>query len=207
MKINASKPPFFFPRNGGACCAHPRRTAGGEYLKAWLLLIVRLILRGGVGGLILLALNGRPVRIVHHVLVGHGVVHGLGFEIAHLWSPYGYALRKRTGSSGVPSAQDNKKPALRRAVLQSCTSCIGYEVLFHELERLGIDLLSHVLRRSTIGAKVFHGPVRNGMGCCTLARNTKSFKFTKKVKTNYQLKRWSVWILIFIRMHNVVVQI
>mgnify|MGYP006862972615 CR=1 FL=1 len=33
------------------------------------------------------------------------------------------------------------------------------------LTRFGGDLLSHVLRRSTIGAEGFHGRVRDGIGC------------------------------------------
>ena len=33
----------------------------------------------------------------------------------------------------------------------------------------GGDLLSRVLRRSTIGAEGFHGRVRDGIGCCILA--------------------------------------
>ena len=40
----------------------------------------------------------------------------------------------------------------------------------------GNDLLSHTLRCSTIGAKVFHCPVRDGMECYTLAKITRSFK-------------------------------
>ena len=56
----------------------------------------------------------------------------------------------------------------------------GEEVMIfsYGFERLGSDLLSRDLSRSTIGAKVFHGPVRNGMGCFTLAKNTKSSKAT-----------------------------
>ena len=38
---------------------------------------------------------------------------------------------------------------------------------FHVLGRLGGDLLSHALRRSTIGAEGFHGRVRDGIGCLT----------------------------------------
>lgn len=38
----------------------------------------------------------------------------------------------------------------------------------------GGDLLSHVLRRSTIGAEGFHGRVRDGIGCFTLAMTTRS---------------------------------
>ena len=38
----------------------------------------------------------------------------------------------------------------------------------------GGDLLSHVLRRSTIGAEGFHGRVRDGIGCGPLAMTTRS---------------------------------
>jgi hypothetical protein len=42
--------------------------------------------------------------------------------------------------------------------------------------RPGGDLLSRVLRRSTIGAGAFHGRVRNGNGCSHPARTTRSAK-------------------------------
>ena len=41
--------------------------------------------------------------------------------------------------------------------------CVGCFV--SGLGRPGGDLLSRVLRRSTIGAEGFHGRVRNGIGC------------------------------------------
>ena len=44
--------------------------------------------------------------------------------------------------------------------------------------RPGGDLLSHVLRRSTIGAEGFHGRVRDGIGWDTLAITTKPSKRT-----------------------------
>jgi hypothetical protein len=44
------------------------------------------------------------------------------------------------------------------------------------LGRPGGDLLSHALRRSTIGAKGFHGRVRDGIGWDTLAITTKPSK-------------------------------
>jgi hypothetical protein len=37
----------------------------------------------------------------------------------------------------------------------------------------GGDLLSHALRRSTIGAEGFHGRVRDGIGCGPLAMTTR----------------------------------
>ncbi len=40
----------------------------------------------------------------------------------------------------------------------------------------GGDLLSHVLRRSTMGAAGFHGRVRNGVGWGTRAMTTRSSK-------------------------------
>ena len=42
--------------------------------------------------------------------------------------------------------------------------------------RPGSDLLSRVLRRSTIGAGAFHGRVRNGNGCSHPAMTTRSAK-------------------------------
>ena len=42
--------------------------------------------------------------------------------------------------------------------------------------RPGSDLLSRVLRRSTIGAGAFHGRVRNGIGCSRSAMTTRSAK-------------------------------
>ncbi len=50
--------------------------------------------------------------------------------------------------------------------------CIGWA----GLGRPGSDLLFRVLRRSTIGAEHFHGRVRDGIGCCTLAKATRPAK-------------------------------
>ena len=44
------------------------------------------------------------------------------------------------------------------------------------LSRFGGDLLSHVLRRSTIGATALNGRVRNGAGCFARAMTTKPGK-------------------------------
>jgi hypothetical protein len=52
--------------------------------------------------------------------------------------------------------------------------------------RPGSDLLSRVLRRSTIGAGAFHGRVRNGNGCGRPAMTTRSAKrniFEKLVRS------------------------
>ena len=45
--------------------------------------------------------------------------------------------------------------------------------------RPGSDLLSHALRRSTIGAEGFHGRVRDGIGCGSLAIATRSWRPTR----------------------------
>ena len=47
---------------------------------------------------------------------------------------------------------------------------------FSVLCRPGDDLLSHVLRQSTIGAKAFDGRVRDGIGSYHLARATRPAK-------------------------------
>ena len=47
---------------------------------------------------------------------------------------------------------------------------------FAFLSRSGGDLLSHVLRRSTIGATALNGRVRDGIGCFARAMSTRSEK-------------------------------
>ena len=47
---------------------------------------------------------------------------------------------------------------------------------FAFLSRFGGDLLSHVLRRSTIGATALNGRVRDGTGCFARAMTTKPRK-------------------------------
>ena len=51
------------------------------------------------------------------------------------------------------------------------------------LTRFGGDLLSHVLRRSTIGATVLNDRVRDGIGCFTRAMTTKPRKKPFQVNT------------------------
>src|SRR5437867_13081709 len=59
--------------------------------------------------------------------------------------------------------------ALQGAVGWDAKSCRGLTrallVFGVAFGRLGSDLLSRVLRRSTIGAEGFHGRVRDGIGC------------------------------------------
>ena len=42
---------------------------------------------------------------------------------------------------------------------------VATDICLSVLRRPGGDLLSHALRRSTIGAEGFHGRVRDGIGC------------------------------------------
>ena len=59
------------------------------------------------------------------------------------------------------------------------------------LIRFGDDLLSHALRRSTIGATVLNGRVRDGIGCFTGAVITKPRKKRFQVKAVYAFdSRW-----------------
>ena len=51
---------------------------------------------------------------------------------------------------------------------------VDREVLF--IIRSGGDLLSHVLRRSTIGATALNGRVRDGIGCFARAKATRPEK-------------------------------
>jgi hypothetical protein len=59
-------------------------------------------------------------------------------------------------------------------VLASGVARWGFCRVFSLLGGPGGDLLSHALRRSTIGAEGFHGRVRDGIGWDTLAMTTRS---------------------------------
>ena len=58
---------------------------------------------------------------------------------------------------------------------------------FIAFSRPGSDLLSRVLRRSTIGAGVFHGRVRNGNGCSHPAITTRSAKRNNCEKLDFRV--------------------
>ena len=60
-----------------------------------------------------------------------------------------------------------------RAAPPRATRNILKEHLKFVLTKSGSDLLSHVLRRSTIGAAVLNGRVRDGIECFTRAMTTK----------------------------------
>ena len=57
-----------------------------------------------------------------------------------------------------------------------CGGCVIVSERFAFLSRSGGDLLSHVLRRSTIGAAALNGRVRDGIGCFARARATRPGK-------------------------------
>ena len=67
-----------------------------------------------------------------------------------------------------------------RAALPRVRFCrVGWrfrEIIVSRLSRSGGDLLSHVLRRSTIGAAALNGRVRDGIGCFARARATRPGK-------------------------------
>ena len=70
--------------------------------------------------------------------------------------------------------------------------------------RPGSDLLSRVLRRSTIGAGVFHGRVRNGNGWGHPAITTRSTKGNVDVPADCRrsLRSWIFWFIDFVCSHG-----
>ncbi len=68
----------------------------------------------------------------------------------------------------ITIAQCGPEPVLIEMVWE----CIEREIR-RGFTRFGGDLLSHALRRSTIGAKALNGRVRDGTGCFALAMTTK----------------------------------
>ena len=70
-----------------------------------------------------------------------------------------------------PLQEENKKTAPKGGTVVASSERYGLV-----LARFGDDLLSHVLRRSTIGAKALNGRVRDGIVCFALAMITKPRK-------------------------------
>ena len=56
---------------------------------------------------------------------------------------------------------------------------------FYDFCRPGSDLLSRVLRQSTIGAEAFDGRVRDGIGSCHFARATRPAKVREEAKLGF----------------------
>ena len=76
------------------------------------------------------------------------------------------------------------------------------EIHLKGFTRFGSDLLSHALRRSTIGAKALNGRVRDGTGCFALAMTTKPRKtfglpgVQASTRTVYASGSIIVWLLL-----------
>ena len=70
------------------------------------------------------------------------------------------------------------------------------------LARPGSDLLSHALRRSTIGAEGLHGRVRDGIGCFPLAITTRPCKHRTAARGSppVSLSRLPVFVRVRTRM-------
>ena len=62
-----------------------------------------------------------------------------------------------------------------------------------DFRRPGGDLLSHALRRSTIGAEGFHGRVRDGIGCRTLAITTRPAKIRARHQRSERRDQGPEW--------------
>ena len=76
------------------------------------------------------------------------------------------------GQNGFPHRNQVVAPA---GVCPPC-ACPAMCLPRHVFARPGSDLLSHALRRSTIGAEGLHGRVRDGIGCFPLAVTTRPCK-------------------------------
>lgn len=75
----------------------------------------------------------------------------------------------------VPRTSNAPRVISRGAFCVFCMTLFCMERIL-VFTRFGGDLLSHVLRRSTIGAEALNGRVRNGAGCFALAMTTKPRK-------------------------------
>ena len=69
------------------------------------------------------------------------------------------------------------------------------------LFRPGGDLLSHALRRSTIGAEGFHGRVRNGIGCIAPRYGHQTKAKTVHVLARYVYYLWEHFIELLASVH------
>ena len=87
-----------------------------------------------------------------------------------------FAKQNTVGFSGIDLLHHSRKAACMRPFVSALGLCIVERRLCFAFSRPGSDLLSRVLRRSTIGAGVFHGRVRNGNGWGNPAMTTRSAK-------------------------------
>ena len=91
-------------------------------------------------------------------------------------------LRKHKGRLERPFGFGRAECVSRRSspvfylAVKTCGILLTQKPVHIAFSRPGSDLLSRVLRRSTIGAGAFHGRVRNGNGCGHPAITTRSAK-------------------------------
>jgi hypothetical protein len=94
--------------------------------------------------------------------------------MAYLWLR-GQDLNLRPSGYEPDELPGCSTPRQRLGAVGSITTA-SIKRKFSVLGRPGDDLLSHVLRQSTIGAKVFDGRVRDGIGSYHLAKATRPAK-------------------------------
>src|SRR5262249_46624919 len=131
----------------------------GEALQRWRRRLARLAAggpwaRGSVLAILGVAAHGRDI--------GRGA------------APGQLGVNDKKTPIGAAKLPDAKGRRWRAAALQVRGE--GIAMRASPLGRPGNDLLSRVLRRSTIGAGAFHGRVRNGIGCSHPAIITRSAK-------------------------------
>ena len=88
--------------------------------------------------------------------------------------------RRALGKKMSPPKKNTKPPQLNSYGGFVILSIVERYFFYQELIRFGDDLLSHVLRRSTIGATALNGWVRDGTRCFARAMITKPNKFLIK---------------------------
>ena len=102
-------------------------------------------------------------------------------EAMHVYRSYEYASNRVFYQSRMQIYLTRWKRALSDIVWDMyCDRFERYADLV--FSRFGGDLLSHVLRRSTISATALNGRVRNGAGCFARAMATKPRKYQIQVK-------------------------
>ena len=130
---------------------------------------------------------------VHHLSAGlwpdaGGLPHPASFRP---WAALGLSLGRRDPAAGGHPGSNQRAAAAALGIHRSLRDVRPWipsgpgplpRTFALALGRSGGDLLSHALRRSTIGAEGFHGRVRDGIGCGPLAVTTRPSKRTGKTQ-------------------------